>query len=253
MSDSPRNTPPILSIYLQISRYPILAKQIRRRMREELYRRGIITRERLEAEVKEKAESSQRREGLTDPLAEERSEIWEQRLGQIRDQLTDFYFAYNLPLGLFESLTGELLAERNVRRGESGIPLFNPELTPVETLLGQLGQWEALSVEDGARTRKEIEEVTAVLVKTLISEQPGFVRLARSWLTKEDFQYVQSRRVGEPGESCARCCRVKFTGWLFRIPIFLARMCFPVSWSTTAWSTPIRNISRSIRFDWNTR
>jgi hypothetical protein len=197
MPDSPPHLPPILSIYLRLSQYPILAKQIRRRMREELYRHGVITRERLEAEVKEKAESSQRREGLTDPLAEERSEVWEQRLGQIRDQLTDFYFAYNLPLGLFESLIGELLAERNVRRGESGIAQFNPELTPVEILLGQLKQWEDLSVEDGSRTRKEIEDVTAVLVKTLISEQPGFVQLARSWLTKEDFQYLQSRRVGE--------------------------------------------------------
>ncbi len=154
MSDSPLNIPPILSIYLQISQYPILAKQIRRHMREELYRRGVITRERLEVEVKEKAESSQRREGLTDPLAEERNEVWEQRLGKIRDQLTDFYFAYNLPVGLFESLIGELLSERNVRRGDSGIAPFNPELTPVEILLDQLGQWEAFAAENGNRARK---------------------------------------------------------------------------------------------------
>ena len=197
MSDPPLRTPQILSIYLQISQYPILAKQIRRRMREELYRRGVISRERLEAEVKEKAELSQKREGLVNPLAEEGDDIWEQRLGQIRDQLTDFYFAYNLPIELFETLTGELLADRGVHREENGLAPFNPELTPVDILLRRLNQLEALSGERRDRARAEAEDVAAVLVKTLISDQPGFVRLARRWLSKEDFQYLQSRRIGE--------------------------------------------------------
>ncbi|HEY5118792.1 MAG TPA: hypothetical protein VII90_04985, partial [Anaerolineales bacterium] len=197
MSDPPLRAPKILSIHLQISQYPILAKQIRRRMREELYRRGVISRERLEAEVKEKAELSQKREGLVNPLAEEGDDVWEQRLQQIRDQQTDFYFAYNLPIKLFESLIEELLAERSVHREESGLALFNPELTPVELLLHQLEQLEALPEERRERARTEIEAVTAVLVKTMISDQPGFGRMARRWLAREDFQFIQSRRIGE--------------------------------------------------------
>ena len=59
----------ILSIYLQISQYPILAPHIRERMREEFFRRGIITPERLEEEAKEKAVLSQQREGLNIPSA----------------------------------------------------------------------------------------------------------------------------------------------------------------------------------------
>jgi hypothetical protein len=197
MSDPPLRAPKILSIHLQISQYPILAKQIRRRMRDELYRRGVISRERLEAEVKEKAELSQKREGLVNPLAEEGDDVWEQRLQQIRDQQTDFYFAYNLPIKLFESLIEELLAERSVHREESGLALFNPELTPVELLLHQLEQLEALPEERRERARTEIEAVTAVLVKTMVSDQPGFGRMARRWLAREDFQFIQSRRIGE--------------------------------------------------------
>ncbi len=62
------HTPPesskILDIYLLIAQYPMLASAIRRRMREELFRRGIITPQRFDAEVKEKAVLSQQREGI---------------------------------------------------------------------------------------------------------------------------------------------------------------------------------------------
>ena len=54
MPEYPLDVPNILSIHLQLSQYPILARQIRRRMREELYRRGILSREGLEAEAREK-------------------------------------------------------------------------------------------------------------------------------------------------------------------------------------------------------
>ena len=53
-----------LAIYLQIANYPILAQDdSRTQMREELFRRGVITPEALEEEVREKAILSQRREG----------------------------------------------------------------------------------------------------------------------------------------------------------------------------------------------
>ena len=46
----PVETPKILALYLQIAQYPILARQIRQRMREELYGRGVITAQNLEQE-----------------------------------------------------------------------------------------------------------------------------------------------------------------------------------------------------------
>src|SRR4030042_7053848 len=101
MPELPRETPRILTITLYIAQYPILAATIRQRMRDELYRRGVISSGLFEREAREKAITSQHREGLTDPLTEENPTQWEERLRLIRDHLTDFYFANNQPLALF--------------------------------------------------------------------------------------------------------------------------------------------------------
>ncbi len=45
----------IVQVYSQLSYYPVLAPQIRERMREELFRRGIVQPDRLEEEVKDRA------------------------------------------------------------------------------------------------------------------------------------------------------------------------------------------------------
>src|SRR5512142_942946 len=85
-------TPPesskVLDIYLLIAQYPMLASDIRRRMRGELFRRGIIKPERFEAEVNEKAVQSQQREGLTGNQ-QENAEQWELRWIRVRRTLTD--------------------------------------------------------------------------------------------------------------------------------------------------------------------
>ncbi len=196
MPEYPLNVPKILSIYLQISQYPILARQIRRHMREELYRYGVLSRERLEAEVREKAVLSQKREGLINPISEENDNMWEERMQQVRDHLTDFYFAHNLPIELFEDLIEKVLDERNIRHPESRIRFFNPELAPLELLIDQLNRYERLSLEQREPLRPLLEEMTAVLVKALISDHPAFLRIAKNWFTAEDFKFIQSRMIG---------------------------------------------------------
>jgi hypothetical protein len=196
MPEHPLDIPNILSIYLQISQYPILARHIRRHMREELYRYGVISRERLESEVREKAVLSQRREGLVNPVSEENDNMWEQRLQLIRDHLTDFYFAHNLPVDLFENLIEKVLAERNARHPESRIRYFNPELAPMELLIDQLKSYEELPGPQREPLRPLLEEMTVVLAKALVNDQPNFVRLAKKWLTAEDFRFIRSRSVG---------------------------------------------------------
>ncbi|MBN1438319.1 MAG: hypothetical protein JW929_02830 [Anaerolineales bacterium] len=165
-------------------------------MREELYRRGILSRERLEREVRERAVLSQKREGMVNPITEENGSLWEQRLQQVRDHLTDFYFAHNLPLTLFEGLIEKVLAERNFRHPESHIRYFNPELAPTELLIDQLERYERLP--DGQREpiRPQLEEMTGVLLKTLVNDQASFLRIAKNWFTAEDFRFIQSRRIG---------------------------------------------------------
>jgi Pyruvate phosphate dikinase, AMP/ATP-binding domain len=194
MPDLPRETPKILSIYLQIAQYPILASAIRQRMREELFRRGVITPAHLEHEAHEKAISSQRREGLTDPLVEEASAQWEERLRLIRDHLTDFYFAYNLPLDLFTTIVEHVLAER--APGAEGGITFNPELAPRELLQQQMADYEKLPPEERMRVAHHLEEMRVVLTKTMVSDQLGFVRVAKQWFGAQDFASIQAHCVG---------------------------------------------------------
>jgi hypothetical protein len=195
MTQSIPDAPNIVTIYLQIAQYPILAKEIHDRMRAELFARGIVTSAQLEAEVKEKAILSQRREGLSDPLNEETEHVWEERRRLIRDYLTDFYFAYNLPLDVFTGLVNELLAQR-VGQPTSGELPFNPELAPLDMLLTKVQQYEALPEEHRAKVRHHLEEIDVVLIKTMISDQLAFVRVAKQWFTADDFRYIRSRRIG---------------------------------------------------------
>ena len=108
MSHTPPESSKILEIYLLIAQYPMLASDIRRRMREELFRRGIITPQRFDAEIKEKAVLSQQREGIRDGLLEESAQKWDLRWSRVRRTLTDFYFAYNLPIEILHHILDEL-------------------------------------------------------------------------------------------------------------------------------------------------
>lgn len=196
MPELPSDAPPILEIYLQLSQYPILARQIRRRMREEIYRRGITTSEKFENEARDKAIKSQRREGMMNPLSEEDADQWEQRLQHIRNYLTDFYFAYNLPFDLLQRLIDEAIAQR-LPGGDSSTRLtFNPELAPLDFLLRKAQQYENLPPEKLEQVSHHLEEVIVVLTKTMISDQLSFVHLAKAWFTAADFRYIQARRIG---------------------------------------------------------
>jgi len=79
MSGESSRLPEVLWLYLELSQYPILADEIRERMRKELFSRGVIDPEDFQREVEEKAVLSQRREGL-DPFSQEPGEIWQKRL-----------------------------------------------------------------------------------------------------------------------------------------------------------------------------
>ncbi len=186
--------PEVLELYLQLSQYPILAHRIRDRMRRELFRRGVIGREAFEEEAKQKAVVSQRREGLRDPVAQESMDVWKERLEQIRDHLTDFYFAYNLPHTLFEEIVRDVLAE--------GAPVppaslsFNPELAPQSMLLAQAKEYAALPTDEQQEILHHLKEITVVLTKSMVSDQMAFVGLARDFFEPADFEEIAERRIG---------------------------------------------------------
>jgi hypothetical protein len=196
MPDLPLETPKILALYLQIAQYPVLARQIRQRMRQEIYGRGVITQSTFESEARAKAIDSQYREGLSNPYAEENESTWEQRLQTVRDNLTDFYFAYNLPLEMFNRIVHELIAERSAQPQAEMQLTFNPELAPVDLLLRQVRLYEALPQAELAKVHHHLEEIIVVLVRTIISDQLSFVRVAKQWFTATDFEFIRSRRIG---------------------------------------------------------
>ena len=103
-----RSITPTIDVYIKLAQYPVLAERIRVRMREELFRRGIIDYEAFEREVKEKAIESQRREGLSDPFGQEPTNMWQKRKGRVRDFQTDAYFANNLGITLLDQIIEEL-------------------------------------------------------------------------------------------------------------------------------------------------
>ncbi len=186
--------PKVLELYLEISQYPILAPSIRRRMRSELYARGIISPSDFEREVKHKAVLSQKHEGLSDPFSQESADVWQRRLSHFRDTLTDFYFAHNLPHSLFVQILRDVLAKR-VPASDIFVS-FNPELAPWDMLFAQGEAYEALPPAQRAKVEHHLREIIVVLTKGLISDQLAFVGIARDLFTVADLQAIRRRRIG---------------------------------------------------------
>ncbi len=191
---TPGQMPKVLELLLELRQFPMLAGRIRAKMREELFARGVVSREVFEQEVKEKAIQSQRREGLLDPLVEEPADVWAERLARIREDLTDFYFAYNLPHDQFRDIVQSVLAERIPP--QDVMLTFNPELAPWDLLFAQADAFQASSPEQRQAAHHHLEEIRVVLIKTMISDRLDFVRVARDWLTFEDLKEIRGRRIG---------------------------------------------------------
>jgi hypothetical protein len=194
LSIEPRATPKVLELYLEISRYPILARKIRERMRQELFARHVIAPETFEQEVQEKAISSQYLEGLEQPFEQEPPEVWQERVRQIRDGLTDFYFAYNLPHDEFAEIVKSVLQDR--KPGKEVILTFNPELAPWDMLFAKAEEYEAYPPEEKANVKHHLQEIIVVLIKGMISDQLAFVGIAKNFFTIGDLKEIRRRRIG---------------------------------------------------------
>ncbi|MCL4267919.1 MAG: hypothetical protein KJZ72_00170 [Anaerolineales bacterium] len=184
----------VIKILLALSQYPILSRRIRHYMRKALFARGIITRSAFDAEARQKAIESQAREGLHNPYEEERSDVWEERLLRVRDSLTDFYFAYNLPYEEFEYIVRKMLAER----GNTDVEFiwFNPELAPQDMLFEQAEMIEAMPAKERQRYEARLQELKAVLIRTMISDQLKYIKIARQWFKVEDLRDIRMRKIG---------------------------------------------------------
>ncbi len=186
----------ILNLTLTLSNYPILAKKIRARMRQELFVRGIIDPNVLEEEVEKKAIASQRAEGLTNPTVQESAEVWQERVDLIRDHLTDFYFAYNLPYNRFQELVAVAVNENRAGQPKQIVLTFNPELAPWYMLFEQAQKFTTYPPEMFESVKHHLREIIVVLLKGHISDQLAFVRIARDFIDVFDLKKVKQRKLG---------------------------------------------------------
>ncbi|HRO91866.1 MAG TPA: PEP/pyruvate-binding domain-containing protein, partial [Promineifilum sp.] len=191
----PRSKTPAIDIYIRLAHYPVLADKIRARMRHELFSRGIIDEIVFEAQVREKAIESQRRERLTDPYGQEDTHIWQKRKARVRDFQTDALFADNLGSVLLDQIIQEVLLNQPSPSVSSGLN-FNPEISPWEVLFRQGEIYEQLPKDEFERSQHHLEEIKVVLIKRLISDQLPYIGVAKRVFTINDLRYIYNRRIG---------------------------------------------------------
>lgn len=230
MAFDPSGFPKVLTLYLELSQYPILASRIRKRMRQELFKRGVISPKSFEAEVEEKALQSQTREGLEDPYSEEPSDVWHKRLSIVRDHLTDFYFAYNLPHERFEEILRDVLSKRIPN--EEVVLTIHPELAPWDMLFAQGETYEALPEQERKPIEHHLEEIKVVLIKAMISDHLEYVGIAKEWFDISDLQDIRARRLGR-GKIGGKAAGLMLAACILRKSCdktFVERVRIPRSW-----------------------
>ena len=167
---------------------------MRHRMREELFRRGIISANNFEHEVREAAIRSQIHEGMGDSLGLEEEHIWQRRKSRIRDTLTDSYFANNLGIALLNQLINEVLQDQSETHPSTELT-FNPEVSPWDLLFRQGIIYEEIPLPEQEPIQHHLQEIKVVLIRRIISDQLPFIGLARGVLSVADLQQIYQRLI----------------------------------------------------------
>jgi hypothetical protein len=71
-----------------------------------------------------------------------------------------------------------------------------PTMPSVDKLLSRLEQQEALPEDLRNQVLDEKEAIVVALIHAMISDRPGFIEVAKHWLTASDFQLLQSLIIG---------------------------------------------------------
>ncbi|MCA9925003.1 MAG: hypothetical protein KC419_02145 [Anaerolineales bacterium] len=190
-----RSTTPTIDVYVKLAQYPVLCDQVRMRMREEMFRRGIVDPIDFEMEVKQLAQQSQRREGLNDPYGQEDEATWQKRIAIIRDLHTDNYFGNNLGPSLLEQLIQESLKNKQPLTQDPNLR-FNPEIAPWAILFRQGLSYEALPPPKRELVQHHLEELKVVLIKRLISDNLHFIGIAKKVFSIRDLRWIYERLLG---------------------------------------------------------
>ena len=190
-----RSVTPAIDTYIRLAQFPILSDKIRKRMRHELFRRGIVPKETFYQGIHKRAIDSQRREGLLDPFGQEEAVTWQTRKDRIRDFHTDALFSNNLGISLLNQIIEEVLAEQPAPT-ESIELTFNPEIAPWELLFRQGEIYESMDSGNQEYVQHHLDEIKVVLIKRMISDQLPYIGVARKVFSIADLRRIYRRRIG---------------------------------------------------------
>ncbi len=190
-----RSVTPAIDIYVRLAQYPVLGLEIRRRMREEIFRRGVISPDDFDDLVETRAMESQKREGLYDPFSQEDATIWQKRKERIRDFETDAYFAFNLGPTLLKQIIEEVLSSQPSPTRSLELT-FNPEIAPWELLFRQGELYEQMPAEEQEQIKHHLKEIKVVLIKRMISDQLPYIGVAKNMFSIADLRRIYRRRIG---------------------------------------------------------
>jgi hypothetical protein len=73
---------------------------------------------------------------------------------------------------------------------------FNPELAPQYMLFEQAAAIESLPPAERQQSEHRLREIKVVLIRTLISDQLAYVKIAKDWLTIDDLRQIRQRKIG---------------------------------------------------------
>ena len=107
--------------------------------------------------------------------------------------MTDFYFAYNFPYEDFEEIVRLAISERGKT---PDLITFNPELAPQDMLFQQAEEIERMPVGKRKSFEARLQEIKAVLIRTMISDQLAYLNIARKWFTMADLKDIYLRKIG---------------------------------------------------------
>ena len=192
---SPDSNDMLARIVLALGNYPVLASRIRARMRRELFEIGIIQSREFENEVRRISIQTQKSEGLTNPVIEEPSEMWEFRQEQVRAQLTDILFSQNISFETFQSIVNEVLSERGVSFREIMVA-HNPEVQTMQEVLKNARAIEAMPEHVRGQYLARLIESKVVLIRSLISDQLPYINIAKEWFTLADLGDIIQHKIG---------------------------------------------------------
>ena len=166
-----------------ITRYPVLADQVRRTMRRLLADSSGITNDFLMEEAHRKAIEDQQIEGVVEPLEAETGQRWEARVIEHYRQLTDYYFALHHKVDDVVAIMDEIKVQHMdlhqvVESGEVEATLFH-------------------KVQQAGDTDEATGELLKVnLIRTIFSDQLDFIGIAKRFFTLSDLQEIKARIIG---------------------------------------------------------